>query len=327
MNMGPITGWLPSSWTTSPPYGSHAAALRCPPFGDHAGMTADLDAATAFVHTNARVLERHRLALLRGEAGGEPVVRALLAYRNDDGGFGHGLEPDLRAPQSQPAGVQTAMELLHEAGRAGDDPLVAPAADFLASVTRDDGGVPFVLENAMPHPRGPWWRAADASSLTQTSANAAALHALGARHAWLDGADAFLWERIGALDLGRAEPTPGLGYDVRFSVGFLDAHPDEARANAALEALAPGLRASGLVAERGGDVQAPLDFSPWPDSRSRRLFTTEELETDLDALAAGQDDDGGWRFPWPAWSDGATQEWRGVVTLHALRVLRANGRL
>jgi hypothetical protein len=304
-----------------------AAALRRPPFGDHGGMNADLEAATTFVHTNARVLERHRLALLRGDGDGEPVVRALLAYRNDDGGFGHALEPDLRAPHSQPAGVQTAMELLHEAGRTGDDPLVAPAADFLLSVTRDDGGVPFVLENAMAHPHGPPWRAADASSLTQTAANAAALHALGVRHPWLDGADAFLWARIDALDLGATEPTPGLGYDVRFSTAFLDAVPDEERAIAALERLAPGLRASGLVAERKGDVQAPLDLSPWPGARSRRLFTSEELETDLDALAGGQDDDGGWRFPWPAWSDGATQEWRGVVTLHALRVLRGNGRL
>lgn len=291
-------------------------------------MTADLEAATTFVHTNARVLERHRLALLRGDGAGEPVVRALLAYRNDDGGFGHALEPDLRAPPSQPVGVQTAMELLHEAGGKGDDPLVAPAADFLLSITRDDGGVPFVLENAMPYPRGPWWQAADASSLTQTAANAAALHALGARHPWLDGADAFLWARIDALDVGTTEPTPGLGYDVRFSIAFLDAVPDEQRATAALERLAPGLRASGLVAtERKGDVHAPLDLSPWPGTRSRRLFTTEELETDLDALAGGQDHDGGWRFPWPAWSDGATQEWRGVVTLHALRVLRANGRL
>ena len=289
-------------------------------------MTADLDAATRFVHTNARVLERHRLALLKGEADGEPTVQALLAYRNDDGGFGHGLEPDLRAPQSQPAGVQTAMELLHEAGRTGDDRLVAPAAGFLASVTRDDGGVPFVLENAMPHPRGPWWQAADASSLTQTAANAAALHALGARHPWLEGADAFLWERIDALDLGSAEPTPGLAYDVRFSIAYLDAVPDEARATVALDALGRGMRASGLVAaERRGDVQAPLDLSPWPGARSRRLFTAGEVSTDLAALAGSQDADGGWRFPWPAWSDGATQEWRGVVTLHALRVLRGNG--
>ena len=45
------------------------------------------------------------------------------------------------------------------------------------------------------------------------------------------------------------------------------------------------------------------------------------------ALAAGQQDDGGWRFDWPAWSPGAEVEWRGVVTIHALRVLAANGRL
>ena len=76
-------------------------------------------------------------------------------------------------------------------------------------------------------------------SLTQTAANAAALHALGARHPWLEGADAFLWARIDGLDLGRAEPTPGLAHDVRFSIGFLDAVPDEARAIAALTRWRP----------------------------------------------------------------------------------------
>ena len=117
-------------------------------------------------------------------------------------------------------------------------------------------------------------------------------------------------------------------HDALFAVAFLDAVPDEDRAVRAIDALAAGLRSSGLVAaERGDDVQAPLDLSPWPGSRSRRLFGDEEVERDLDALAAGQADDGGWRFGWPVWSDAVAHEWRGVVTVHALRVLRANGRL
>jgi hypothetical protein len=40
-----------------------------------------------------------------------------------------------------------------------------------------------------------------------------------------------------------------------------------------------------------------------------------------------QREDGGWTFNWPAWSPLAELEWRGSVTVDALRVLRANGRL
>ncbi len=42
-----------------------------------------------------------------------PSLRALDAYRNADGGFGH-LEPDIRTPASQPPCVLYALEILHE---------------------------------------------------------------------------------------------------------------------------------------------------------------------------------------------------------------------
>jgi hypothetical protein len=45
----------------------------------------------------------------------------------------------------------------------------------------------------------------------------------------------------------------------------------------------------------------------------------------LDELAAGQHDDGGWTFDWPAPSPAAEAEWRGSVTVDALVVLRAYG--
>jgi hypothetical protein len=43
--------------------------------------------------------------------GAEPVLAALRAYRNPDGGYGQGLEPDLRAPESQPAAAWHAFEV------------------------------------------------------------------------------------------------------------------------------------------------------------------------------------------------------------------------
>jgi hypothetical protein len=51
------------------------------------------------------------------------------------------------------------------------------------------------------------------------------------------------------------------------------------------------------------------------------------IERELDALAAGQADDGGWTFSWAAWNPAAAWEWRGVVAINALRTLRAYGRL
>jgi hypothetical protein len=275
----------------------------------------NLDAARNFLHANARVLERRRFAHLFDGGPAEPVVDAIRAFRNRDGGFGHAIEPDMRAPESQPVGVQTAMEILHEIG-VHDDPMIGPAADWLQSVTREDGGIPFVLETDAPH--APWWKSSDASSVTQTAANAAALHSLGVSHPWLERADEFLFARLAQIDASRVGEDIGLGYDVLFGVHFLDAHPDDARANAALEGLAPI-----PTADPGSEHPSALDLSPRPGARTRRLF---EVEGDLDALERAQQDDGGWNVAWPDWNAAAAVEWRGVATVNALSLLRSNGR-
>lgn len=287
-------------------------------------MTASLDAAARFIHSSARLLERHRFAHLFLGADAGPVLQALRAYRNPDGGFGHALEPDVRDPASQPIPTQSGLEILAEAG-ARDDAMVAPAAGFLAGIARADGGVPFALPSALDHPHAPHVSAPDASSVIQTAANAAALYRLGSDHPWLDRASEFCFAQIARLE---PAPDPGTGYSIRFSVWFLDAVPDGERAEAALDSLA-GLQTSGMFGEPGatGDIQTPLDVSPWPGSRSRRLFDPGLIDRHLDALAAGQEDDGGWSFGWPAWNAAAAHEWRGIVTVHALKVLRANGRL
>ena len=68
---------------------------------------------------------------------------AVAAYRNDDGGFGHALEPDCRAPGSQPAAVEMALRIMDEAD-AWDEDLVRGACDWLAAVAPAEGGAAFV---------------------------------------------------------------------------------------------------------------------------------------------------------------------------------------
>src|SRR5215510_14808730 len=79
-------------------------------------MPVDIAAAERFIHANARLLERHRLAVLLYGAPVAPVLEALRAYRNPDGGFGHALEPDVRAPDSEPASVLQALEVRPSSG-------------------------------------------------------------------------------------------------------------------------------------------------------------------------------------------------------------------
>ena len=60
-------------------------------------MTIDLTAATGFMATHARVLDRRRFELLLGTGDPDAVLAAADGYRNPDGGYGWGLEPDLRS--------------------------------------------------------------------------------------------------------------------------------------------------------------------------------------------------------------------------------------
>jgi len=111
---------------------------------------------------------------------------------------------------------------------------------------------------------------------------------------------------------------------------FLQYVPDRDRAAAAFGRVGPLIIDRGLVAvdpEAPGETHSVLDFAPEPDSLARGLFDDVTVKAHLDHLAQGQCDDGGWTFNWPAWSPAAERDWRGFLTVAALRLLRANGYL
>lgn len=106
--------------------------------------TPDFDAAAEFMATRARVLDRRVFQRLFQGGAPEPVRDAVAAYRNDDGGFGHALEPDLRAAASQPAAVEMALRIM-DAADAWDEHLVRDAIDWLVTIAPAEGGAPFGL--------------------------------------------------------------------------------------------------------------------------------------------------------------------------------------
>ena len=284
-------------------------------------MPVDLDKAARFVAGNARLLDRHRHAALFAQGPREPVLAALRAYRNDDGGFGHALEPDCRAAASQPAAVEMALRMMDLAG-AWDERLVRDAVDWLSTIAPAEGGATFVLPTVSQGPHAPWWVPAEGASLIQTGQIAGLLYGHGFTHPWLERATQVMWSRIDAL----TEPH---AYEMFGVLAFLEQVPDRDRAQAAFERVGPLLFSCDLVAldpEAEGETHSPLAFAERPGSIARRLFDADVIEAHLDHLAGAQADDGGWTFNWPAWSPAAESDWRGFLTVDALRVLRANGR-
>lgn len=277
--------------------------------------------------THARTIDRRRLEVLLDGADPGPALAALRGHRNADGGYGWALEPDQRSPSSQPAGALHALEMCDEAAPART-PLAAEVCDWLATVSLPDGGVPFSAAGAAGPGVSPVWADADTStsSLHITSAICAAAQRVAlhdpavAGHRWPSAATAFCRERIAALT---AAP---FAIELKYVLALLDALEDEDE----LARVGAFLPASGEVPVVGGasdEKMRPLDYAPWPDRPVRGLIAPEPIERDLDRLAAEQEPDGGWRQDWIAETPAAELEWRGWVTVRALTILRANGRL
>ncbi|MFG1696571.1 hypothetical protein [Nonomuraea sp. NPDC049309] len=292
-------------------------------------MNVNLSAVPGFMAGHARILDRRRYGLLMGEEEPERVLAALDAYRNPDGGYGWGLEPDLRTPESQPGAALHAFEVFAEAAPV-TSPHAAALCDWLESVTLPDGGLPFALPLGVTTATAPWWRGADpsVSSLQITAVTAAAAHRVAAHdpavagHPWLARATRY------CLDAVQAMEEPPHAYVLSFAVRFLDAVYDaEPRAADLLKKLAGHLPADGRVPVEGGterETLRPLDFAPFPGTAARALFDPSVIAADLVRLAGEQQDDGGWVVDYARISPAGAMEWRGAITVHAVQVLRAN---
>jgi hypothetical protein len=285
-------------------------------------MSADLAAAEQFLLREARLLERRVFEHRFRDGSADAVARALLAFRNDDGGFGNALESDIRGRSSQPVPLERALELLDEID-AFDPEVVAAGCDWLASASTEEGGVPFVLETVEDGPHAPWWEPTGKAYLNPTAGIAGLLYKRGLSHPWLEPATAFCWTAL-------ERDFDSIGPDDAVSIlGFLEHVPDRDRAEGAFERL--GKRIVGeLVAidpEASGYVKSPLEYAPQPDRLARRLFDDATIDAHLDAAAAKQQEDGGWPITWEPPSAAAVNEWRGFVTLKVLTLLDDYGRL
>jgi hypothetical protein len=276
-------------------------------------VSVSFERARDFVYGSGRVLERRLFARLFEGAGRVGVVAAVLAYRNGDGGFGHGLEPDKLAPESQPLDVQIALKTLHDAD-ARETEIGRKACEFLSSVADERAFVPFILPSVRRYPRANHWEEpADETTAAPAIAIAGYLHALGVSHPWLDRVTPNLFAEIERSPLDDAHAIHDALVFVRYAPGG--------------EAIVPRLR-DALPKARWYLADPAAETYGLPPTKFPREWFDEALyAAHLDRLESEQQDDGGWPITWEPPGPAAVCAWRAIWTIEALRTLQRNGRL
>lgn len=294
--------------------------------------------AIDFLRHEARPLER-ALYEYHFENGSRTAVLAALApYQNADGGFGHGLEPDIRAPGSSVIATTRAMDVLRAIRATEDTPGLPAALTYLIDSYDIDSErwpiVPAAVEDA---PHAPWWTYEQTEESFQGFwANPRA------------SVVSYLWQFRklvpspfveSALESVVSElmryPQHMEMHDLMCFIDLLDTPglPEETY-QGVLDKLLRALPRTVVTEpeEWDGYNLKPVSVVKSPESPLAGAFKPALIEASLD-YEVQQAGDGVWRPNWSwdfvdanAWAT-AEREWSGVLTLQKLLMLRNYGRL
>jgi len=298
--------------------------------------TEQFERAENFILQYARPLEQHLFNFHFESGSASDVLNALVEFQNEDGGFGHALEPDFRLRDSSPMATTVGLQILREVGCSDEEPMVKRAVDYLIKNYREDlqrwVSVPEAV-NEVPH--APWWHfmgEGDIGFSTNPSVEIVA-------HLWHFKALSDEDFRNSALDLAlnllEKIPDQLEFHDMLCWLWLIksDHVPDEAVQKVRDKMLA----ATPLVIttdpnQWSGYSAKPLWFAPSPDAPLAEALA-KDVQTNLDYEIEHQDEGGTWTPIWN-WSDNdsaawaiAKREWQGVLTLNLLKSLKAYDRL
>jgi hypothetical protein len=289
--------------------------------------------AAAFLKNEARPLEQKLYAYhFEGGALGD-VLDALAQFQNPDGGFGHALEPDMRLPGSSVLATTVAFQRLRELRAPSTHPLVVSGCHYLMSMyNAAQMKWPIMPPNVDEAPHAPWW--VYGNVLSQSLSNPRA-EILGYLYDYPDHFPGVLRQQVSGVVIEYLAAQSGemdMG-DLECYVRLLETPtlPNKIRLSDMLKTIVEK-----VVVRDPGQWQTycltPLNVITSPDSPFLSGLRAA-LEANLDFLIEGQGADGAWSPVW-TWGDlwpetwvQAKRDWQGVLTLNALRTLRAFKRL
>ena len=119
----------------------------------------EFDQVRRWIFRHARPIDLARW-LFHFESGDkEAVLKALSAYQNEDGGFGHALEADSWNPHTSPIQTWAATEIIREIGGVdASHPIIQNILRYLASGRDTENGLWLAsVPSNNDYPHAPWW--------------------------------------------------------------------------------------------------------------------------------------------------------------------------
>ncbi|HSB65243.1 MAG TPA: hypothetical protein VLD65_01615 [Anaerolineales bacterium] len=287
-------------------------------------MNIVMEKGTSFIWQNARMLDRAIFENYFLDGSPDRILSIMRLYQNPDGGFGHALEPDLRARESQPLFIEFALRTLYDC-QLHDPEIAYRACDFIASHSDLTRGIPTLLPSSQSYPRAEHMLHAGwlEPAMDRLVGLVGMLNWQGVQHPWLPGAVDVCLQHL-ATTIYDDSHTILTAFCLVESVSkqrsdnqlFDKLSQDLLKAN--FFCLEVPIKSYGLT---------PLIFAPSPTSYCRKIFTDDQIEAHLDELLSQQQADGGWPIMWRPPSEMANCEWRAQKTVMALATLHAYGRI
>ena len=289
-----------------------------------------------WVHRNARPLD---LALWRyyfeqGER--ESIIKELLYYQNEDGGFGMGIDPDNWNTASTPYNAQIVIKMLRQIGFTDTShPIYQGILYYLENTEyQKEYGWMFTIPSNNHYPHGVWWDYDEEGNLNQSIGTTASLSGFLLRYA---EPDSTIYNK--AVDytkqlIDTLRNTDKLG-DMGV-IGYLELLEDIEKSKtteifdyAFLKEQLPILLREKIQKEKDNFMANPLEFITSPVSRYYEE-NKDEVEAALDAIITERPIDGVWDIPWE-WYNGnkyprefAISEnwWKSAKALEKLLLLK-----
>ena len=294
--------------------------------------------AKAFIFEKGRPLEQARYLYHFENGGATAVLSQLSPFQNEDGGFGHALEPDMRLPQSSVLATTVALQILGEIKATSQEPIIQVAMQYLLDNYEPDTKVwPIVPTHNNDFPHAPWWH--DDGNIRQNfgqfraNPRAEIVGYLFTYNALVP--DGFAQEIAHEITVHLQSYTNKV--DMHDLACYIATAENPAIPQSLRTQLAPKLNHSLLAtvetdpAKWGGYTPKPLAYIHHPNSPFAALMP-EAIAANLDDTIKRQQPDGSWQPPW-SWGDSypdawtqAKNEWAGILTLNTLKQIQAFGR-
>jgi hypothetical protein len=277
---------------------------------------------------NARPLEKALYAYHFEDGTAKDVLAELTKFQNPDGGFGHGLEPDVRLPDSSVIATTIAFQRFREINAPASHPLVVSACRYLRQTYNQKHlNWSIIPPNVDDAPHAPWWQY-DGELMNRVINPRAEI--LGYLYDYPDHFPAEMRDKLtcSVMDTLLTHADEMEMHDVLCAIRLSETVnlPEDLK-TALIDKLSLILTQSVTRdREKWSDYGLPpLTVVDSPDSPFAALFI-KEIPHNLDFLMQTRAEDGSWYPNW-AWEGDARQEWSGVLTLINIRVLRAFGRI